>query len=232
MREDDGQLAFAIERPLAGEQLKQHAAERVDVGPAVERGALDLLRRHVVDRSDKAALAGQAADRRHVAGEAEVADVRVLAAVRVVRDEDVPGLDVAMDEPAAVSVVECARDLRDDRDRACRVEPSVAPQEVAKVGPVDVCHREVEQPVRLAGAERPRDVRVVEVSGNPRLAQEALAEPRVPRKLGREDLQRDASPAPDVLSEKDAARRAGADQALDPEVGDQRPSLDLGRHLP
>ena len=74
--------------------------------------------------------------------------------------------------------------------------------------------------------------RVNLVSGDPRLAQEALAEPRVPRKLGREDLQRDASPALDVLSEKDAARRAGADQALDPEVGDQRPSLDLGRHLP
>ena len=58
------------------------------------------------------------------------------------------------------------------------------------------------------------------------------AEALVPSKLGREDLQRDASPAPDVLSEKDGARRAVADQALDPEVGDQRPSLDLGRHLP
>ena len=115
--EDDRQLALALERPRAGEALEEDAAERVDVGAAVDRAALDLLGRDVVDRPDEAAVAGQAADRRDVPGEAEVADVRVLA-VRVRRDEDVAGLHVAVDEPGRVRGVERAGDLRDEVERA------------------------------------------------------------------------------------------------------------------
>src|SRR5205814_2805563 len=102
MREDDRELAVAVERALAREELEQHATERVDVGAAVDRPALDLLRGDVVDRSDEASLARQAADGRDVSGEAEVADGGVLA-VRIRRDEDVRRLDVAVNEPGSVS---------------------------------------------------------------------------------------------------------------------------------
>jgi hypothetical protein len=54
--EHDGELAVPLERPLACQTLEEDAAERVDVRSGVDRTALDLLRRDVVDRADEAAL--------------------------------------------------------------------------------------------------------------------------------------------------------------------------------
>ena len=230
MREDDRQLAVAFERPLAGQELEEDAAERVDIGAAVDLAALDLLRRDVVDRPDEAALARQAADRRDVPCKSEVADVCVFA-VRPRRDEDVPRLHVAVDEAGAVCFVERTRDLRDQRHRPRCVEASVAAQDLAKVGAVGVRHREVEQAVLVARSDRPCEVRVVELSSYLRLAQEAFTEARVARQLGRKDLQRDLCSAVDVLREVDGAHRPGADHPLDAEVGDQLPAVDLGCHL-
>src|SRR5262245_11285820 len=97
MGEDDGEVAIADERPLAGKALEQHAPERVNVSAPVERRALDLLGRHVVDRADEAAVAREARCRGDMSCEAEVADVRLLA-FRPRLDEDVARLDVAMHE--------------------------------------------------------------------------------------------------------------------------------------
>ena len=72
-----GELLVARERRRAGEALEEHAAERVDVGAAVDGAALDLLRRHVVDGADEALRARQALDGRRVLREAEVAEVRL-----------------------------------------------------------------------------------------------------------------------------------------------------------
>ena len=66
--EDDRELALAVERPRSRQTLVEDAAERVDVGSAVDRSALDLLGRDVVDRADEASLPGQAADRRDMPG--------------------------------------------------------------------------------------------------------------------------------------------------------------------
>ena len=101
-----------------GQALVEHAAERVDVGAAVDRLALDLLRREVVDGAEERPAAGEARDRRGVLGESEVAEIRVLAPPARPRVEDVRRLDVAMDEPARVRGVERRRDLADERRRA------------------------------------------------------------------------------------------------------------------
>src|SRR5439155_11120482 len=79
MREDDRELALTVERPLSGQAFEEDAAERVLIRAAVDRSTFDLLRRHIIDRADEAALARQAADGRDVTSQAEVADVRVLA---------------------------------------------------------------------------------------------------------------------------------------------------------
>jgi len=48
MRRDDIADAFALERRPAGEQMKQHAAERIDVGAMIDPGEpATLLGRHV-----------------------------------------------------------------------------------------------------------------------------------------------------------------------------------------
>ena len=221
MREDHGELALARVRPHAGQAFEEHAAERVHVGPQVDRPALDLLRWDVVDRADEASLAGEAAHRRRVSREAEVAEIRVLPAVDR-GDEDVAGLDVAVDEAGRMSCVERLGDLRDQRERAVGLERSLAAEQLAQVGPVDVRHREEQPAVDLSRRDRRGDVGMVERRRDLRLAQEALAKPLLVGKLGCEHLERDAVAGADVLGEVDGARRALGDQGLDAKVPQNR----------
>jgi hypothetical protein len=182
VREHDRQLALAVEGALPRETLEENAAERVDVGAPVDRAALDLLGRHVVDRADETALAGQAAHRRDVPREAEVADVGTLALVGL-RDEDVARLDVAVHEPCRVRRVERARDLLDQMEYAVGLEPSFTPQQLPQVGTVDVVHREVERAVLLARSVCPDDVGVVQARRQLGLAQEPPPEALIARQL-------------------------------------------------
>jgi hypothetical protein len=62
MREDHRQLALSVEGAHPRDALEENAAERIDIGTIVDRAALDLLGRNVVDRSDEPTLARQAAD--------------------------------------------------------------------------------------------------------------------------------------------------------------------------
>ena len=123
--EHDGQLAVASERRRAGEALVEQAAERVDVCAPVDLAALDLLGRHVSDRANEAALAGQAADGGDMARKPEVADVGVLAFL-FLPDEDVSRLDVPVDEPGLVRRVERRRHLLDEPDCPFRFELPLA----------------------------------------------------------------------------------------------------------
>ena len=82
--------------------------------------------------------------------------------------------------------------------------------------PFDVAHRDVEDPVGLAGVEDRDDVRVVEAGCELGLAQEPLAESSVVGELGREQLERRASLEADLLGQVDDAHPAPADQPLDP----------------
>src|SRR5205823_6913252 len=112
-----------------GEALVENACERVEIRAAVDRAALDLLGRDVVDRADETAFAGEAADGRDVAREAEVADVGVIA-LGARGDEDVSGFHVPVDEPGAACRVECRGDLSHEADRALWLESSLAQQEL------------------------------------------------------------------------------------------------------
>ncbi len=228
MCEHDRQLALPLERPLACEALVEDAAECIDVDPAVHLLAADLLGRHVVDRADEAAVAGEAADRGHVPRQAEVADVRVLA-VGPVRDQDVAGLHVAVDKPCRVRGVERLTRLAHDRHGALRIEAPFAAQQLAQVDAVDVRHRQVQHAAVLARGECPHHIRVVERRGHARLPEEALPEPIVVRQLGREQLQRDLLPVR-VLREVNGPHRPACEKRPDPEPTDDAPGWTLGAH--
>ncbi len=147
----------------AGEHLVEHAPERVDVGARVELVAADLLGRDVVERADEGAGAGQCG-RRGAAldplGQSEVGQVGVVPAVtlRMLLDEHVAGLDVAMDEPARVGHVERRGDLIEDRDGRRRIEGAAPDQQLAQVrsrrsGPSS---RTAGRPPRRRGGSAPR----------------------------------------------------------------------------
>ena len=84
------------ERLAAGEHVIEHRSRREDVGPVIDFRAARLLGRHEVGRADDEAA------RRHVrVGEPRHAEVEDLQAP-VVLDEDVAGLDVAMEDAVHV----------------------------------------------------------------------------------------------------------------------------------
>ena len=85
-----------VVREALGQRLVEDAAERVDVGAGVHRLAADLLGGGVVDAAHEQAGLGQGV-LGGVLGEAEVGEVDVLLGA----DQDVGGLDVAVDQARA-----------------------------------------------------------------------------------------------------------------------------------
>ena len=99
-----------LERQRAGEQLVQHDAERIDVRARVdiERRELRLLRAHVLRRADQVTdhrvRAARLLVERHGLGDAEVDHLGARPAVDL-RDQQVAGLEVAMDHALLVRVL-------------------------------------------------------------------------------------------------------------------------------
>jgi hypothetical protein len=230
VREHDRELAVSLVGPLAGQALEEDAAERVDIRATVDRPAPNLLGGDVVDRADEASVARQAADRRDVPREPEVADVGALLA-RCARHEDVAGLHVSVHEAGGVGRVERVGGLPHDPQRVLGVELPFPAKQVAQVGAVDIGHREVEHACFLSCGERPHHVRMVEHRGQVRLAQEPLPEPIVVRELRREQLQRHPLSGR-IFGQIDGAHRAPREQSADTESGDDAAGLNLGAHRP
>jgi hypothetical protein len=165
----------------------EDAGERVDVRAPVDRSACHLLRRSV----GRGAERGLPADGWHrlaePACEAEVAQVHVLVGV----EQDVRGLDVAVDEAVGVGGVQGGGDLSADRDGACRLELALRSQQRLEVCAVDVAHDEVELPVDLACVVDRHHVRVLERRRRLGLGEEAGPEALVLGELRDDQLQGD-----------------------------------------
>ena len=113
MHPDQGIRRRRDERRLAGEHLEEHARERVDVGPLIDDAAGRLFGTHVLRRADHHAdhrrdLRAVLFRRRRAqrSRDAEVGDQR-----HAVEQQDVLGLDVAVDEILLVRVRERSGDL-------------------------------------------------------------------------------------------------------------------------
>ena len=92
-------LRLLLVRRRPGERLVRDAAERVDVGPAVELLALDLLGRGVLGSADEQSRLGQPR-RPRVLGDPEIGEVDVIRPFHpgTGRDEDVGRLHISVDE--------------------------------------------------------------------------------------------------------------------------------------
>ena len=110
---DERRDRFARKRASAGQQLVENDAQGEQVRASVDLLAADLLGRHVRGAADHLARP------RHVGrgrgGELADAEVGDLHAA-VLGDQDVPGLDVAVDDVALVRVGQSLGRLADDRD--------------------------------------------------------------------------------------------------------------------
>ena len=136
-------LVLAVEGDVAREHLEEDDAERVEVALGVDVLAQGLLGRDVVGRAQHAAVGRQPllVER---AGDPEVGDLGRALLV----DEDVLGLDVAVDDAAVVGGAQRAGDLDRVGHRLADGQAAVAADAVLERLPLDVLEDDVRAPVR------------------------------------------------------------------------------------
>ena len=147
---------LGLEQAPAGQHLVQHDAERPDVGAPIDGLPLRLLGRHVGGRAENRAhlrrprrergrvgeVRARCAGGIHRLGQTEIEDLHRA----VGGDLDVRRLEIAMDDPALVRVLERLGDLLRDRERLGeRQRP--APDQPGQVVALDDLHREEAHPL-------------------------------------------------------------------------------------
>ena len=197
-------------RRLAREHLEEHAPQRVDVAPGVDRCLGEcLLGRHVGRRADGEPGLGELGGLRSpgCAGDAEVGHQRASAF-----EQDVVGLDVAVDEVVAVRVGQRLGHLARDADRLRHGQLPFPVEAGTERLALDIRHDEEAQAVGLTGVVERNDVGVPEARGDADLALEALRS-QCSREIGAQHLDRDGAIVASVLREVDDRHAAGAELA-------------------
>lgn len=216
--------ARAGEGDVAGEQLVEEAAERVEVTGRAQRGiSAGLLGRHVGRGADDDAGHGQGV----VGGlgktrDAEVAQFRGIAGGLV--EEDVGRLEVAVDDAAAVGCLQGLADL--DRPGQGLGNGERAAGEGVQRPSVDEVHGQEEDPaaVEVGDAMLPdgNNVGVGQARGDLRLAAEGRFPHQVPLPH-RNDLQGEVMVLVEVFCAPHGTHASAADRLLQPvPAGDRR----------
>ena len=220
-------LVAPADRVLAGQQEVQRRAEGPDVRLGAEGlVALPLLGRHVLRRADDALRVERCAvlvlER---LGDAEVGEFHFAAP----RDQDVVGLDVAVDDGLliAVGLGQAARGAEDDRRGLEFVQATLAHDALARRLAVDEFHHQVMESVRSAIVVDAHEVFVGQAGRQLGLAPEARDELLV---LGRqrrlEALHRHVDVEIEVPAAVDRAHAALADLGVEHDRRENFPALD------
>jgi hypothetical protein len=182
-----------------------------------------LLRAHVRGRAEDGALAGEALlllgplHRRVELGEAEVEDLGEQPPLFILGEEDVLGLEIAVDDGGAVGLGQAAADLGGDGHRGLAVEEAdLGHPLVERVAGEQLEHQEGRPVFEAAGVVDVADVGAVDGGGGAGLAEEALDDDGRGRQLVGEDLDGHALADVDVLGLVHGRHAATADLAGDP----------------
>ena len=187
-----GCVRVARERQLAAQALVEHRADRPDVAARVHVGvSLRLLRRHVPGRAEHDALARE----RRVLGQlldladTEVQDLRERRIRIAIDEEDVVGLEIAMNDARVVRTHEAAHDLHEDALRLGRIEQPFALDPLGQRLAAKQLHDdESDAVIGEAGVEDLHDVRALGGARGLGLAREPPSRLTLLGVLGIEDL--------------------------------------------
>ena len=144
------------------------------------------------------------------ARDAEVRHPRAALGV----DEDVVGLQVAMDDAALMREADTGEDLPDDLHRLGRRQPAL--DQVLERCAIDVLHRDPVAALVLAAVVDRDDVRVLEAGRGLRLAAESLDELLVGAEALMKELEGDSASQHLVVGRPHVRHPAGADPADQP----------------
>ena len=174
----------------------------------VDRLAARLLGRHRAIGAEDGVAAGQrlVGGGEELLGDPEVGDLRPSAR----GDQHVLGLEVAVDDPLPVRLVEPAGQVARER-QGLRDRQAPAFGQLAQVGPLDVLHDDVVEVLRGEDVVDLDDRRVVEPRRHPCLAAEALAPPRADPGVGADALHRHPAVEAVVVGEEHLPHAAGAE---------------------
>ncbi len=222
----------AGEQRATGQHFPQNHAERVQVRARVDGEPAKLLRRHVLRRADAHGPDGD----RCLPGvdveqlrDPEVEDLHRRAA-RALRQEQVLGLQIAVDHSGAVGGRDAGQDLPQDVDGFAgrnRAAVDAASQRLA----VQQLHQQHGPSVRRRGeAEDIDQVRVADLVHQPRLLNEALDGVGSTRDVGVNHLGRGALADQRVNHGVDGAHAAGTEQPLDPVAAHHRAGREIAVH--
>ena len=213
-----------LERRRTGEQMKSRGGQRILVRAAVDVGTRQLLGRRVGHRPHRDIGLGDTADVGEVARYAEVRQQDSAFPVLGVGEQDVGGLDVAVQQAAVVCVVERAGDgLQDGAHLMDRHPVPVALlDQSGGIGPLDVVHGNPELTVEFAAIVDADDVRVPQRCRKVGLAVEPLAELGIRGDRLGEHLDHVATGQPGVQCQIDLGHAAGAELPQDRVAGKRR----------
>ena len=193
----------------ARDDLEEHRAERVEVGAAIEIRVPDgLFGAHVGGRADHEPGLRVARTAVEALGDAEVHQQR---SPRTGVEHDVVGLDVAVDEPGFVRVLQRGKDSERQRHGARDGHRPLALEHRGERFAVHEGHRVVHEALSLADKMDGQDVGMVERGNRASL----LAEPRQralgPDEVGPQHLDREPPAELQVQHLVDLREPAGAD---------------------
>ena len=158
-------------------------------------------------------------------GDAEVGDDRLT-----LLEQDVLGLDVAVDHVEPVGVGQRAGHGSGDTERHVHRQRPLAGQPVAQALAARVRHDEVEQAVAFAGVVQRQDLGMGQAGGDPDLAEKPLRLVPAGRRVGPQHLDGHLPGVLHVLGQIDRGRAAPPDLLLD-EVAVTQGSAQADRNL-
>ena len=208
--ERGARAGVGLERHPAAQHLVEHDAEAVEVGAAVDRLGLDLLGRQVLGGAEERPLLGEVG-RLGGLGDAEVADLHPA----VLGQQDVGGLDVAVDEAGGVGDRQRAGDLGGDVGGDPRVDLAVV-EPGAQGLAAHQLHDDGLDAVVAARVVDVDDRRVRQAGDGDGLVAEAGDERLVGREVLVQDLDRDGAPQHLVGAEPHLRHAAGRQQLVEP----------------
>jgi hypothetical protein len=195
--EDSGQQTRdrrRLEGTAAGEQLEEGHAGRPEIGASVDHARVThLLGRHVHRRAQRDRRGGQRLEvglLGALLGDAKIEHLDQRRAVEATGEEEVRGLDVAVDDAQRVGLGQRLAGLHHVARRVADRQGSALADQPSQIAPVEQLHDEVRDAVLDPGVEDPHGVLAAQAHGGAGLAFEARRGARARRPQQELDGQR------------------------------------------
>jgi hypothetical protein len=215
LHRDHRERVLGVEGYAAAGHFVQHHTEGIDVRARVGARARRLLGRHVVRGPDHGADGGELLPAVHDLGDAEIQNLHEPAAVGL-EQEDVVGLEVAVDDPHGVRSGERLRNLAADVQSVAERDPTLAIDGLSEGDALQIFHHDVRGAVgKPSEIEHLHDVRAADRRGRLRLGHEPTHGLVVLSQILADDLESDRLIEHRMAAAINDAHRPEAEQALD-----------------